>query len=127
MNVQGRFRDGFPRLTLALPARDGDPLDVEFIVDTGFDGDLTLPADIVRRLSAFPDGQRSRQLADGSTTRCDVYRLSLDREEDDEDAAFGELEVLVINGNPLLGTQFLYDHLFLVEVTEGGDVSAEPL
>ena len=127
MNVVGRFRDGFPRLTLALPGRDGDPLDVEFIVDTGFDGDLTLPADIVRRLSAFPDGQRSRQLADGSTSRCDVYRLLLDREEDEEGEAPGALEVLVINGNPLLGTQFLFEHLFLVEVTEGGEVSAEPL
>ncbi len=126
MNVVGRFRDGFPRLTLVLPGRDGGSLDVEFIVDTGFDGDLTLPADIVRRLSARPDGQRSRQLADGSSSRCDVYRLFLDLDED-EDQAPGELEVLVINGNPLLGTQFLYDHLFLVEVTEGGEVSAEPL
>lgn len=126
MNAVGRFRDGFPRLTLALPGRDGGSLDVEFIVDTGFDGDLTLPADIIRRLDAPPDGQRSRQLADGSSSRCDVYRLFLDLEED-EDQARGELEALVINGNPLLGRQFLYDHLLLVEVTEGGEVSAEPL
>jgi len=46
---------------------------------------------------------------------------------DEEGEAPGALEALVINGNPLLGTQFLFEHLFLVEVTEGGKVSAEPL
>lgn len=36
-------------------------------------------------------------------------------------------EVLVMEGNPLIGTQFLSDYLLQVEMAEGGDVTAEPL
>ena len=39
--IYGQFRSRFPRLTLTLPGLKG-PLDVEFILDTGFDGELAL-------------------------------------------------------------------------------------
>ena len=45
----GSFRDGHPRLTVLLPSQNG-PLEIEFIVDTGFDGDLALPGPVARRL-----------------------------------------------------------------------------
>ena len=36
----GHVRDNFPRLMLTLPGRNGS-VNVEFVVDTGFDGELT--------------------------------------------------------------------------------------
>ncbi len=44
------YRDGHPRVSLTLPGVDGT-MRVEFILDTGFDGDITLLAHIVQRLN----------------------------------------------------------------------------
>ncbi len=44
--ILGHVRDRFPRVSLSMPGRNG-PLLVEFIVDTGFDGDLALPQSII--------------------------------------------------------------------------------
>ena len=41
------IRDHLARVTLILPSSAG-PLSVEFIVDTGFEGDLALPSSILR-------------------------------------------------------------------------------
>ena len=42
----GQWRNGFPRVMLTLPGLQG-PLEVEFIVDTGFEGGLTLPEALI--------------------------------------------------------------------------------
>lgn len=44
--IVGIFRDRFPRVALPLPFLDG-PRDVELVLDTGFDGYLTLPSRII--------------------------------------------------------------------------------
>ena len=36
-------------------------------------------------------------------------------------------EVLILEGDPLLGTVFLQDYLVQMEVTEGGQIAIEPL
>jgi len=38
--IVGEFREGFPRITLDLRLKDGSVRAVEFVVDTGFEGDL---------------------------------------------------------------------------------------
>lgn len=43
--IYGQFRDRFPRVPLDLPGRSGSVL-VEFIMDTGFDGAITLPGSL---------------------------------------------------------------------------------
>lgn len=45
----GQWHDGFPWVMLTLPGLNG-PLSVEFIVDTGFNGDLALPEIVIRQL-----------------------------------------------------------------------------
>lgn len=62
--ILGHVRDGFPRSTLALPGRNG-PLNVEFIVDTSFDGDLAVPDAVIAQLQATFAGDRPIILADG--------------------------------------------------------------
>ena len=41
--ILGYVRDHLPRVTIVLPGLNGD-VPVEFIVDTGFDGDISLPS-----------------------------------------------------------------------------------
>ncbi len=74
MTLLGLFRDDHPRLTLPLPGRSGR-LWVEFIVDTGFAGDLALPQSLIQRLEANLSGSDSFALADGSRLECWVYRV----------------------------------------------------
>lgn len=96
--IEGVFRDGLPRYMLTLQTPAG-PLHVEFVVDTGFDGGLTLPDRRARLLGDAPAAFRNRMLADGSIIRCPVYEITLDSAEGDRNLA-----VLGIGGKPLLGT-----------------------
>jgi predicted aspartyl protease len=63
--ILGRFRDDLPRITVELAGIAG-PVKVEFIVDTGFDGYLTLPPSVLRRLHATPLFETVRALGDGT-------------------------------------------------------------
>ncbi len=49
--ILGEFRGHFPRITLTLPGIQGE-VEVEFIVETGFDGDLALPEILLNQLVA---------------------------------------------------------------------------
>ena len=117
----GTFRDGHPRITLTLPGAEG-AFEVEFIVDTGYEGDLALPGSLARQLDAQSSGFTKRALADGSIIVCPFLQLPLEW-----DGQIKLVQVLVLPGNPLLGTAFLKEHSLQVEVTEGGEVYAEPL
>ncbi len=46
----GHVRQRFPRVLL-MPGQAG-PLEIEFIVDTAFDGDLAVPSELALRLDA---------------------------------------------------------------------------
>jgi hypothetical protein len=130
MTVAGRFRDGYPRLTITLPGLSGSLLDVELIVDTGFDGELALRPTwrtvlTFRRRASKPGCWPMVHLI-----RCPLFSLVLptdDSDDEADDAPPRVAELLVLDGNPLVGTQFVYNHLLQVEVTEGGEVLAEPL
>ncbi|MDQ2800994.1 MAG: hypothetical protein M3Y13_15280 [Armatimonadota bacterium] len=119
--ILGEVRRRFPRVTLTLPGRE-KPLEIEFIVDTAFDGDLTVPADIARLLDAQPSGRRGLSLADGSLFVSAACEILLDWADETR-----LTEVLILDGNPLLGV-VLMDGLRLgAEMETGGEVSLEPL
>jgi len=48
--IEGSVRDNFPRLSLNLPGLRGSQ-SVEFLVDTGFDGELSLPSALLAGLN----------------------------------------------------------------------------
>ena len=95
--ITGRFRAGHPRIRLALVGEEG-PLTVDFIADTGFEGDLTLPGHLARRLGREPSGFRRRALADGSVGIVPFYEVRLEWGD-----AARVAEVLLLEGQPLLG------------------------
>lgn len=120
--IIGYFAGGHPRMALDLPAADGGTLRVEFIIDTGFEGDLVLPESLARQVDARPMELFVGTLADGAYVRCLSYEISLLVDDEERTA-----RVIVLPGRPLLGTDFLRDHLLQIEMTEGGEVTAEPL
>lgn len=119
--ILGQVRHRFPRVTLTLPGREG-PLEIEFTVDTAFDGDLAVPADIARRLDALLSGNRGLSLADGSLFVSGACEILLDWEDEAR-----LTEVLILDGNPLMGVVLLEGFHIGADMEPGGDVSLEPL
>jgi clan AA aspartic protease len=119
--IRGSFQDDAPRATLTLIA-DNERTEVEFVVDTGFTGTLALPPFLLATVGATLDGVRLIQLADGTERRAPLCVVQIEW--------YGEARTLratVIEDEPLIGIGLLREHHLHVEVTEGGEVLAEPL
>lgn len=111
-------------LLLPVPVRvpGQPPLSLEFVIDTGFTGFLTLPEaavnarglDFLRRMPA--------NLADDSTINLSVYALTIVWNGD-----VREVEVLATGRRPLLGTLLLQETQFSVHWTPDGPVEVVPL
>ena len=117
----GIFRGEHPRVTLTLPGKNRD-FEVEFILDTGFAGDMTLPYHVAERVEGLALGLTRRRLATGQQMQFRAVEIMLDW--DDE---LRPTEILVMEGDPLVVTTLLRDTLLQIEVAEGGEVSFEPL
>lgn len=118
----GEVRGRFPRTRLTLPGRDG-PFEVEFIIDTGFDGELALPPELAHRLDGQTAGHQALSLADGTTIVSPYYRVLLEDWEGEPRLT----EVLMLDGSPLLGVQMLEGYWLHAQMTAGGEVEIEPL
>ncbi|MBM4044998.1 MAG: clan AA aspartic protease [Planctomycetes bacterium] len=107
-------------LAIAHPA--GDTQQVEAVIDTGFNGYLTLPSHLIRRLGLQLAGNRRATLGDGHVVALDVYlgKLLWDKSERD-------VLVLQAAGGPLVGMSLLYGSRVTLNVVAGGDVIIEPL
>lgn len=99
--IQGYVRDYLPRVTLWLPGQHGE-LAVEFILDTGFDGDVSLPSSLIQQLEATFSTERIVRLADGSQHRRPYYEMIM--EWDGEERL---TEITVLENSPLLGAVLL--------------------
>ena len=119
--MTGRVADGLPRVWLDLPGLSA-PIQVEFIVDTAFDGELTLPPSLIRRIEARFDAARYVMMADLSTKLRDHYEVILSWMEDLRPA-----EVIEVEGRPLIGTGLMQGNLVQIEMEEGGSVDIQAL
>src|SRR5215210_2426551 len=100
-----------------------DRVEVEAVVDTGFDGALQLPPDIFRRLGHPYEGSTRGTLADGSEAWFDYHTgkvLWHGAERDD-------VIVIAGDGDPLVGMALLGGSRLQVDVVPGGSVVVEEL
>ena len=119
--ISGTFRDEHPRVTLILPGLQSD-FETEFIVDTGFAGDLAMPAHLAEQLDGEFAGLGERRLANGQRLQRRTYEVALDWFAESR-----RTEVLVLEGDALLGTVLFREYLLQVEAMEGGNVYIETL
>lgn len=119
--ILGHVRDNLPRVTLPLPGVT-EQVFIEFAVDTGFDGELALPSNLVRQLEAIFQGDKPILLADSFARTQPSFEVVLEWEDDSRPT-----EILVLEGIPLLGSVLLAGSLLQAEMTDGGEVSIEPL
>jgi len=95
---------------------------IDFVVDTGFVGYLTLPPAAVRLMHLLLLRWIAANLADDSTIYVSVHRATVLWDGDER-----MVEVLATGARPLLGTLLLEAHQLTAQFTEGGRVAVEAL
>jgi len=108
------------RLTVRGPT--GHEQEIEAVIDTGFDGVLSLPPASVTALG-LPWRRRGRALlADGTESLFDVYEATVMW-----DGAPLRIAVDAADINPLVGMRLLHGHELTIQAVVGGQVTIEAL
>lgn len=92
------------------------------VIDTGFDGDLTLRPETIERLGYPHVGTVEATLADGSTVETDLHAGSVSWH-----GRTRPVVVLAAEGAPLVGMELLAGSRLIVEAEPGGSVVVEEL
>ena len=100
----------------------GQEAEVEAVIDTGFTGFLTLPAQFIANLALSFAGTTRAALADGSEVAMDVFEASVLWDNLERDVV-----VLAAEGVALVGMALLSGYRVTLEVEGGGSVRIEAL
>jgi len=90
---------------------------VRAVIDTGFNGWLTMPPDLVRELALVQRGEERAVLADGSQVSVAVHQATVMW-----DGRALRLPVHSTGGAPLIGMALLRGYEVFVQVVDGGAV-----
>ncbi len=124
--MRGRVADDGGEAVLQVfvydPGRGGAHAAVEAVLDTGFTGHLTLPAETVGTLALPELGSEELVLADGSTEIASVHRATVEWH-----GRSRTVPALAVGGEPLLGMAMLAGSRLTMDATPGGDVLIEEL
>src|SRR5688500_2554397 len=101
-------------ISLVVRGPAGQEGEVEFVVDTGFTGQLTLPRAACLALGLLADRPQPSRLADGSRVILEVFLATVLW-----DGGAKTVEVLGMGGHPLLGMGLLHGHDVHLHVTDG--------
>ncbi len=109
-------------LSLRVRGAGGVELDVDAVVDTGYNASLTLPAAIVAALNLVRRSSSRAMLADGSIRRFDTYAAEVNW-----GGSWRMVAVSALGDEVLIGMQLLAGHRIQIDVVSGGVVEVIPL
>ncbi len=122
--IVGRVNSNFEAVvSIAVSAQNGQRIVVEGQIDTGFNGHLTLPSELIEELGLRFIMQREVRLGDGRSQRVDVYNALVELGDDTRRSALVEPTEV----KPLIGMALMRGYGLHIEVFEGGAVSLQPL
>ena len=104
-------------VTLPLVGPSGQALEVDAVVDTGFNGYLVLPPTLVADLALPVVGDGEAVLADGSEAAFNVHGVTMLW-----DGQPRYVETGAVGVDPLLGMAMLDNHDLSIQVRDGGRV-----
>ena len=120
--IVGQVTDHHALLPVTIRPPGRPALTIEFVVDTGFVGFLTLPAGAVSALGLPYQFDTAANLADDSEVQMAVHRATI--VWDGEERA---VRVLATGKRPLLGMALLAGQELVVQCTDGGMVTVDTL
>jgi clan AA aspartic protease len=113
-------REAVIRLKVRGPT--GQDQEIEAIIDTGFDGWLSLPSSIIAQLGLTWRQRGRALLADGSESVFDIYEATVDWDGEPRRIPVDEAETF-----PLVGMSLVEGYELTVQVQRGGNVTLRPL
>ncbi|MDA1049881.1 MAG: clan AA aspartic protease [Planctomycetota bacterium] len=120
--IRGTIRNREAIIELEVSGSGQSVQQIEAVIDTGYNGYLTLPDDLVAALRLPFAGHRRGRLADGNVIRLDVYLASVVWHVQQKDVLISQAA-----GTPLIGMSLLNGNRLTMDVIDGGDVSIEEL
>lgn len=96
--------------------------EVTAVIDTGYNGALSLSAAVIASLSLSPLASRSVTLGDASRRVLDFYETEVIWNGQTQSVA-----VLCVEGDPLIGTALLKDCKLEADFIAGGQVQITPI
>ena len=108
-------------ITLPLQGSANQVREVEAVIDTGYNGLLTLPPSMVAELSLPIVSQGRATLADGSEAAFNVYGVTVVWDDKPMYVETGAVGV-----DPLVGMALLDGHNLNIDVENGGRVLIQP-
>ena len=109
-----------PLSGLRFEARRDIAGEIRALVDTGYNGYLTLPPGLASELELPFVTTNVAVLADGSEVTFDVYSVTVLWEGSPKD-----VDVHVSDATPLVGMRLLDGHILYVEIEDGGRVAIQ--
>ena len=96
--------------------------EIDAVVDTGFNGFLTLPASLIQDLRLVWRRRGRAMLADGSDSLFDIYEATVTWDRRPRRIAVDEADC-----DPLVGMSLFHGHELTIQVVDGGRVVVSPL
>ena len=110
------------RVQLEIESSDGRLEAIDTVVDTGFNGHLTLPPQVIAELDLEPDEPSDVTLATGSRETVNVWRGNVLWHDQ-----LRRIFVFEANGVPLLGMELMEDSQLTIQPRINGSVLIERL
>ncbi|NJR53082.1 MAG: clan AA aspartic protease [Leptolyngbyaceae cyanobacterium CSU_1_3] len=107
-------------LTFLLP--NGSTIPIEFVIDTGFTGELCLPPEAVSLMGLTFRHDTPANLADNSEVLLSLHEAIVLW-----DGLEQEVLVIATGRRPLIGTALLEEQELVIQFTEGGLVTIDEL
>ena len=98
------------------------PANVETMVDTGFNDEMTLPPWAIEKLGLPCITASTYTLVDGATSTARIFAGEIEWH-----GTWREVYIVEVDSDPLLGMGLMRDCKLSIEVVDGGAVEIQPL
>jgi len=120
--IAGSVSDSSEAIISLVVSGPGGQTNIDAVIDTGFDGWLSLPPALISMLSLPRQGRARTILGDGSRTVFDFYEATVVW-----DGVTRRVSVDEADTDPLVGMGLLDGYELTIEVVTGGAVAIELL
>jgi clan AA aspartic protease len=120
--IQGSVVGRQPRIKLVFTSETKPDLEIGFVVDTGFEGSLTLPAEAIALLGLPYLTTVKANLADDSNVSIKLHLAEIMWR-----GSKREVVVLAMGRRPLIGTNLLEGYHLGIDFYQGGSVIVDKI